>query len=305
MRSTSRFSQVLLALALIGVMRLTAQASERATVRVEARLVLVPVTVVDHRGATITGLDQTNFTVWDDKVPQRIVSLSAQDEPCSVGIVLDTSGSMRATLQQAADAVRAFLRASNPQDEFFMLTVSTRPVAISGFTQDAAGLEDHLRAARAEGSTALIDTVYMAIDRMRCAENPRRALVVISDGMDNHSRYTQRDLMRVAVEADVQIYTVAMDSRPVGAKPLQLIEVNRGLALLRELAEKTGGVNFTISMPNAVSDAASKIGRAIRNQYIIGFEPANHDLSGKWRRIRVDVNYRGAKAYARNGYYSQ
>jgi len=286
-------------------MRSGVQASERAAVRVDARLVLVPVTVIDHRGATITGLDQTAFTVWDDKVPQRIVSLSAQDEPCSVGIVLDTSGSMRATLRQAADAVQAFLGASNPKDEYFLLTVSDKPVAISGFTQDAARLEEYLRATRAEGYTALIDTVYMAIDRMRHSANPRRALLVISDGMDNHIRYTQSEMMRAAVEADVQIYTVAIDNRPVSVRPVFRIEENRGLSLLEALSEKTGGMNFTIRMPSAVSDAAAKIGRAIRDQYVIGFQPASHDLSGKWRRIRVDVNRRGAKAYARNGYYSQ
>lgn len=305
MKSSSRFTQLALALALMGVNGLAAQAEDRAAIRANVRLVLVPVTVIDHRGATITGLDRTAFTVWDDKVPRRIVSVSSQDEPSSVGIVLDTSGSMRATLQQAADAVRAFLGASNPKDEFFLLTVSDKPVAISGFTQDAARLEDQVLATRAEGYTALIDTVYMAIDRMRHSANPRRALLVISDGMDNHSRYTESEMMRAAIEADVQIYTVAIDNRPASVRPVFRIEENRGLSLLESLSGKTGGMNFTVKTPNAISEAAAKIGRAIRDQYIIGFEPASQDVSGKWRRIRVDVKRQGAKAYARNGYYSQ
>ena len=160
-------------------------------IRADVNLVLVPAVVTDRKGATVNGLGRNNFTVLENKVPQAIVALSSQDAPCSVGIVLDLSGSMRTKLRAATDAVRAFLQTANPEDEVFLLTVGSRPHSLSDFTADFATLQNRVVAARADGDTALVDTVYMGLNRLRSGRKGRGALLVVSDGMDNNSRYSK------------------------------------------------------------------------------------------------------------------
>jgi Ca-activated chloride channel family protein len=281
--------------------------------RADTQLVLVPVTVTDHYGKTIEGLREENFTVTDDQAPQRIVSFSAADAPCSVGLVLDISGSMRDSLHTAKEVMRAFLGTANPEDEFLLLTVSTNPEPISGFTQDLSSLERSVESARSGGATALIDTVYLGLTRMRDAARPRRALLILSDGMDNHSRYSKSELMRAALEADVQIYTIVTDGIPDGTfpvrpamirKPWDNGEQNQGRSLLEDLADKTGGLHFRVRNEGA-GDAAMRAGQAIRNQYVIGYQPLDPGDSGKWHRLRVKLDVPRVNVYARNGYYSR
>jgi Ca-activated chloride channel family protein len=185
-----------------------AQNARPAAFRTNAQMVLVPVAVTDRSGKTIEGLQAKDFNVLEDQVPQQIVSFTAEDAPCSVGLVLDVSGSMRNTLDSAKGVAHSFLQTANPEDEFLLLTVSTQPDTISGFTNDIADLEESIGRTSPAGMTALIDTVYLGLNRMRKANQPRRALLILSDGMDNYSRYSKGELMRVALEADVQIYTI-------------------------------------------------------------------------------------------------
>jgi len=219
---------------------------DRATFSADTHLVLVPVNVVDRKGATITGLTKDNFTVCDDQALQPIVSFQPQDAPCSVGIVLDTSGSMKALLRAAKEVVGAFLKASNPEDDFFLLTVSSKPQIRTGITDDPEVLEAAVRSAPAGGNTALIDSVFLALDHLRSSRLPQRALLVISDGMDNHSRYTAAELMRTAVEVDAQIYTITVNAPPVNKMPVELAEQHNGILFMERMAERTGGLNFYI-----------------------------------------------------------
>lgn len=272
--------------------------------RANADMVLVPVTVVDRRGEILSGLQRYNFTLLEDRVEQPIVSFTGEDVPCSVGLILDLSGSMREALGAAKGAARAFLETSNPDDDFFLLTVSDSPQVVSGFTAEVGSLESHIQVSEAAGNTALIDTIYMGLDHMRASRKARRALLVVSDGMDNHSRYSQAELMRLAVEADVQIYTVAIDRIPRYKKAVEVLEERRGLAMLQDLSERTGGLHFTVMNLAEINDAAVKLSRAIRNQYVIGYQPQSNQRYGKWRRIHVKVNLPNANVYARNGYYS-
>jgi Ca-activated chloride channel family protein len=272
--------------------------------RANADMVLVPVTVVNRRGEIMSGLQPDSFTLLEDQVTQPIVSFTGEDVPCSVGLILDLSGSMREALGPAKGAARAFLETSNPDDDFFLLTVSDSPRMASGFTSDIGSLESRIRVSEAAGNTALIDTIYMGLDHMRASRKARRALLVVSDGMDNHSRYTQAELMRLALEADVQIYTIAIDRIPRYKKPIQVLEERRGLAMLQDLSERTGGLHFTVMNLAEINDAAVKLSRAIRNQYVIGYQPQSNQRYGKWRRIHVKVNLPNASVYARNGYYS-
>ena len=275
------------------------------TFAVDAPVVLVPTTVMDRKGAIVSGLPSEAFSVTQDNVPQRISSFGEQDVPVSVGIVFDTSGSMRSVLPQAKDVIRAFLDASNPADEAFLYTVATRPQKDSGFTHDFNTLLEHMVFTNAGGSTALVDTIYAAMLQSRSAHNTRRALLVISDGMDNHSRYSARELISAAVEADVQIYSVSVYDPPRNKKPIELQEERNGIFFLDELTRKTGGFPIMAYGSNDINQAAVKIGRAMRDQYLIGYVPENADARGKWHKIKVSLRTGNATAYTRSGFYSK
>src|SRR5580658_10230325 len=208
--------------------------SHAPTFAVDAPVVLVPTTVMDRKGAIVSGLPADAFVVTQDSVPQRIASFGEQDVPVSVGIVLDTSGSMRSVLPQAKNVLRTFLDACNPEDEAFLYTVSNRPETDSGFTNNFNSLLEHMVFANAGGSTALVDTIYAALLQSRSAHHGRRALLVISDGMDNHSRYSANELIAAAVEADVQIYSISVYQPPRNKKPIELQEERNGTSFLDE-----------------------------------------------------------------------
>jgi len=284
--------------------RTAPEAFHAPNLRVNVDLVLLPVVVTDRSGVAVNGLQASSFTVLEDKNPRPIVSFGNEDLPCSVGVVVDLSGSMQSRAGMAAGAMRAFFDTANPEDEAFLLTVSTRPDTLSGFTRDFGNLESQLSMARAGGATALVDTVQLALERLRGAHNGRRALLVISDGMDNHSRYSEAALLRLAEEADVQIYTIGMTPSTANKKAIELAEERSGLAFLEHLAERSGGLSFTLASYENPVPVAGKIGRAIRDQYVIGYR-APEDGTGKWHAIQVKVDVPQLHVSTRNGYSSR
>jgi Ca-activated chloride channel family protein len=209
---------------------------------------------------------------------------------------------MRNSLDREKAAVRAFLDLANPEDEFSLVTVSSAPGARSGRTTDPAGIEDRVRSESAGGATALVDAIFLAVDSARRGPRKRRALLVISDGMDNHSRYTNAELFRLVEESDVQIYSIALEDPGSNLKPIELSEAERGVAFLRELAERTGGVCLRLRDYDDVSAAASKVSAAIRNQYVIGYRAPDPDRSESWHRVEVKVGRPKTTVYARSGY---
>ena len=279
--------------------------NHQATFAVDAPVVLVPTTVMDRKGAIVSGLPSDDFLVAQDNVPQRITSFAEQDVPVSVGIVFDTSGSMRNVLPQAKTVLRAFLDACNPEDEAFLYTVATRPEKDFGFTNDLNTLTNHIVFTAAGGSTALVDTIYAAMLQSRSAHHTRRATLVISDGMDNHSRYSARELIAAAVEADVQIYSVSVYDPPRNKKPIELQEERNGVFFLDELTRKTGGFHITAYGSGDIEQAASRIGGAMRDQYLIGYIPENINDNGKWHPIKVKLKTGNFTAYSRSGFYSK
>lgn len=295
------------------VVELTPTASRHAVqglerkvlLRADANLVLVPVHVTNRGGTAVNGLGQSAFTVLEDKVSQPIVSFGNEDVPCSIGIIFDLSGSMTNQLPAAGTALRSFLEAANPEDEAFLLTVSTRPQNISPFTANFSALQNSLLGAKAGGATALIDTLYLGIRQMRGATHPCRALLVVSDGMDNHSRYSERELMQLVEEADVQIYTIGIDGLSGFKKPIELTEAQAGLAFLRTLADRSGGLNRRIRTFGEAPAAAEAISRVIREQYLIGYSPADRDGPAKWHSIQVKVSIPQMQVSSRRGYYSR
>jgi Ca-activated chloride channel family protein len=291
--------------------------SRPATFRTASRMVLVPFTVTDHNGKTVPDLQAKDFNIFDDQTPQQIVSFAYEDAPCTIGLVLDISGSMKSTLDFVKEGAHSFVGMANPEDEFLFLTVSTLPSASPEYTNDVAELEEDISFAQPGGFTALVDTVYLGLNRMRQAPHPRRALLILSDGMDNHSRYSKSELLRVALEADVQIFTVIIDngagnSSTMGVpyvpslvrKPWQQAADRQGPNLLEELADKTGGLHFHAANGDKVKEAMARAGQALRNQYLIGYQPADSGLSGKWHRIHVKTTVPKVHIHARSGYYT-
>lgn len=283
--------------------------------RVNSRLVLVPATVTDSNGKTIVGLRAQNFSLFDDQKPQQIVSFSNEDAPCSVALVLDSSGSMRNAFGIARDGAQALVRSANPADEFLLLTVSTQPGVGSEFSSDSKGVIENIAYSKPSGMTALIDTVFLGLNQMRRARNPQRALVILSDGMENHSQYSRNQLLRAALEADVQIYTVILPTTPGGvagngapfrpsmiAKPGDRGPQIEGPELLEALADKTGGLHFRARTQSDAAQAIVKIGEALRNEYILGFTPSDPGLPGKAHRIRVTATIPKVYVHARSSY---
>lgn len=281
-----------------------------ARFRSDSDVVLVPTTVLSRRGAIVTGLSREDFQVTQDNVPQQIISFGEDDVPVSIGVVLDTSGSMVPVLREAKNTLRTFFEAANREDEAFLFTVSNRPNRDSGFTENFETLLGQAMFTQAGGSTALTDAIYAAIGQMRTARHGRRAILVISDGMDNHSRYSKSELMAAAVEADLEIYSISVFDPPRNKKPIELKEEHDGIFFLSELTRRTGGVQIVIRDSAEARQAAERIARVMRHQYIIGYvpdhsRPAHSDDSGKWHSIKVLLHAPDARAYARSGYYSK
>jgi len=277
-----------------------------APLHVDVNMVLVNVTVTDPFDRIVTGLDQSNFEVFDDKVEQKIASFSTEDAPISVGLIFDSSGSMSDKIQKSKEAALQFFKTSNPQDEFMLINFSDRPNLITGFTSKFEDIQDRLLFVKAGGRTALLDAIYLGLNEMKKATTNRRALLVISDGGDNHSRYTENDIKRAVRESDVQIYAVGI-FEPIASRARTPEEAG-GPSLLADLSEVSGGRMFSVEDANELPDIAEKISIELRNQYLIGYHPSNLVRDGRWRRIKVKLDPpRGLpplQVYARTGYYA-
>ncbi len=268
-------------------------------------MVLVPVTVTDPLGRLVTGLDASQFRVFEDHVKQRIVSFSTADTPISVGIIFDVSGSMGDKINKSRAAVRAFLETANPSDQFFVIAFSNTPHLICDFSSNINKIEGRLDFITPGGRTALLDSIYLGLEKMRYARYPRKALLIISDGGDNHSRYTSNEVRSAVRESDCQIYSIGVfDPAADRATP----EERAGPALLNEIANTSGGRMFPLRDLDELPDVASKIGVALRNEYLIGYDPSDPVANGKWRHIQVKLNpppgLPPLSVRAKEGYYA-
>src|SRR5437870_2516064 len=256
-------------------------------IRVESTLVLIPVTVTDPLNRFVTGLERENFRLFEDKSEQKVTHFASEDAPLSVGLVFDTSGSMSNKLDRSRQAVAQFFKTANPQDEFFLIQFNDRPEQVVDFTTSLEEIQNRLTFTQAKGRTALLDGVYMALHKMKKAKNPRKALLIISDGGDNSSRYTESEIKNLVREADVQIYTIGI-FEPMSTRGRTPEELN-GPGLVSELSEQTGGRHFAVENLNELPDVAAKIGIDLRNQYILGYSPTNRERDGKYRKVKVTL----------------
>ena len=272
-------------------------------VKSKVDLVLVPVTVTDPMNRLVTGLDKDNFQVFEGKEEQEVRHFSAEDAPISLGVIFDMSGSMSSKIERAREAVGEFFKTANPQDEFFLITFSDKPEEVSDFTQSVDDLQGKLVFTVPKGRTALLDAIYLGISKMREAKYPKKALLIISDGGDNHSRYTEGEIKSMVKEADVMIYSIGIYDHY-----FQTEEERLGPALLSDVSELSGGRSFTIDNPNDLADVATKIGIELRNQYVLGYRPKNPGHDGKWHKIKVKLQppkgLPPLHVYARTGYYA-
>ena len=272
-------------------------------IKKEVDLVLVPVTITDPMNRLVTGLEKDNFLLTDNGKPQEIRHFSSEDAPISLGVIFDISGSMSDKIDKSRQAVVEFFRTANPQDEFFLVTFSEKPEVLVDFTSSVEDIQNKLVYAIPKGRTALLDAIYLGMDRMRKAHYERKALLIISDGGDNHSRYTEGEIKSMVREADVQIYGIGLFDYQAKSP-----EEREGPELLNEVTEATGGRTFQIQSPNELADVATKIGIELRNQYVLGYRPTNPAHDGKWRKIKVKLNppkgLPPLHVYAKTGYYA-
>lgn len=278
--------------------------THEAMIKVNASLVLVPVTITDGMNRVVTGLDQANFEVLDNKQRQEIKHFSNQDEPVSLGIIFDTSTSMQNKIDWAREAVKKLLDTANPQDEFFLIGFADQPQLLVDFTNDIDKIQSQMLYMTPKGRTSLLDAVYLGINKMRDARYARRALMIISDGGDNRSRYTEKELRSLVKEADVLIYAAGIYDQEFASE-----EERRGPFLLNDLSTMTGAQCFVVDNPKQLPAIARTIGIQLRNQYVLGYRPPNN-TSGKstWRKILVRLKLpKGTPhfgVFAKSGYYT-
>src|SRR6202047_2140428 len=275
-------------------------------VHIDVDLALVNVTVTDPYNRLVTGLEPDNFRIFENNVEQEIQYFSSEDVPISIGVIFDLSGSMANKVGKAKEAALQFFKTANPQDEFFLVSFNDRAEVMSAFTSSVEDLQSRILSASAKGRTALLDAIYLGLSEMRTARNAKRALLIISDGGDNNSRYNERDIKRLVREADTQLYSVGIfDSVEYRSRTPEELG---GPSLLTEVTELTGGRAFSVENVNELPDIATKIGSELRNQYILGYRPSNKAHDARWRKIKVKM--RAPKGlpplsvYAKTGYYA-
>jgi len=272
-------------------------------IRVDVDLVLVPVTITDQMNRLVTGLEKENFVLLDNGEKQAIQHFSSEDSPISLGVIFDTSGSMANKIDKARQAVVEFFKTANPEDEFFLIAFNDKPTLLSDFTDSVEHVQGQLVYAVPKGRTALLDAIYLGIAKMRQAKHQRKALLIISDGGDNRSRYTESEIKSLVKEADVQIYAMGLFDSTARTD-----EERFGPQLLSEVTDVTGGRMFTVNNPNEMTDVAEKIGVELRNQYVLGYRPTKPERNGKWRKLRVKLiapkGLPQLSVYAKTGYYA-
>jgi Ca-activated chloride channel family protein len=253
------------------------------SVHIDVDLALVNVTVTDPRDRLVTGLLPENFRVFENNVEQEIQYFSYEDVPISIGVIFDLSGSMGNKVDKSKEAALQFLKTANPQDEFFLVGFSDHAELMSTFANSVEDLQSRIVSASAKGSTALLDAIYLGLSEMRTARNAKRALLIISDGGDNHSD--------------------PLESR--SGTPEEL----NGPSLLTEVTELTGGRAFDVENLNQLPGIAAKIGAELRNQYILGYRPSNKSHDARWRKIKIKLHTpKGLpplSIYAKTGYYAR
>ena len=272
-------------------------------IRMNVDMVLIPVTITDPMNRLVTGLEQEDFQIYENNGQQQIRSFACEDAPVSIGIIFDLSGSMTSKLIRARESILQFIKTANPQDEFFVVGFNDRPELIEDFTSSVEDIQARLATVRSGHRTALLDAIYFGLAKMKEAKHERKALLIVSDGGDNRSRYTEGELRAQVRESDVELYAIGIFD-PYAPTP----EERTGPQLLNDLSEETGGRLFRVDDLSEMGDIAEKISTELRNQYVIGYRPKDLSRDGKWRKVKVKLNppqgLPPLTVHARTGYYA-
>ena len=276
-----------------------------ASLRIDTNLVLVPVSVLDPQNHPVTGLEKEHFRVLDDRVEQAITHFSMDDEPVAVGLVFDISGSMGPKLQKSRQAAAEFFRTSNSDDEFFLVEFNDQPKLVVPLTRNVEEIQNQLTWAQSKGRTALLDAVFMSLSEMKKSKKNRKALLIISDGGDNSSRYSEGEVKKLVRENDVLIYAIGVFESAGGRS--RTTEEAGGPGLLNDLCEQTGGRHLPADVAE-LPDIAAKIGVELRNRYVLGYSPVSQPRDGRYHTLQVKVvppkGLPVLRPYFRRGYFA-
>ena len=277
-----------------------------SNIRVDSNLVLVPVTVCDPNNRPVTGLEKEHFKIYDDKVEQAVTQFAMEDEPLAVGLVFDISGSMGPKLRRSRMAAAEFFKQANPEDEFFLVEFNDQPKLVTPLTKNTSEIQNQLTFTQSKGRTALLDAILLAMNEMKNSKMKRKALLIVSDGGDNASRYTEAEVRSRVREADVLIYAIGI-YEPYGSRGRSPEELS-GPGLLTDLSEQTGGRHLPVDDLAELPDVAAKIGIELRNRYVLGYSPTDQQHDGRYHHVRVLVipphGLPPLRAYWRTGYYA-
>ena len=277
-------------------------------VRVDVSLVLVPVMVTDTHGTPVMDLNRDDFQLFEGEQPQRVRYFYSEDTPISIGLIVDLSGSMGSKLDRVREAVSEFFKIADPRDDYFVITFSEKPTLLANTTQSTDAIQSKLDDMKARGNTALADAIREGLLKLRSAQYRRKALLVISDGGDNASRHSLRSVKNLAKESDAQIYAVDVCDAP-NVLFTKKLEERFGRQWLTQVTDVTGGRTFTVDNADKIPDAATRISRELRNQYVLAFRPKDGPRDGKWRKLRVKVVHPATalayQVYYRTGYMAR
>ena len=298
-----RFGVLVLVLLVPAVLAAPQALEQTQPVKVDVDLVLVNAAVTDPDGRSVTGLDKTRFQIWEDRIQQEIQYFSTTEVPLSLAVVFDVSSSMADKLPVSRDAVAAVLKMGNPDDEYALIEFNSRPKMVQDFAPASSRLESEIASTSATGSTALYDAVYLGMEKLRQSHNPRKALLLVTDGEDNHSRYSFSDIKELAMESEVQLFAIRIGGF---ISPTSTKGHKSGSAVLQELVNLTGGEVFFAGNVQKLDEICANISETLRNEYVIGYAPTNTNKDGKWRGLKLKVNATTSRisVHARSGYYA-
>ena len=282
--------------------------SSAGRMRVDVEMVLVPVTVTDVKNHPVVDLGKQNFRLFEGESEEKIQYFNTEDAPLSVGILVDLSSSMSNKIDEVREAASEFFNNANPDDDYFVITFADKPKLLANTTQSFADIHAALAAAKPKGNTALADAIYMGLAKLRSAKYSRKALLIISDGGDNNSRHSLREIKRLARESDAEIYAIDICDAP-SLLLTKKLEERFGRQWLSEVTESTGGRTITLDNPAGIPDAAARASLELRNQYILGYRPTRMKEDRKWRKIKVRVTrpneFLPVQVYYRTGYMAR
>lgn len=282
----------------------SAQPNPEPTFRADTNLVVIPVAVTDPLNRFVLGLQKADFHLFEDGVEQTVGHFSGEDAPLSIGLVFDESGSMDFKLRTSLDAAAQLLKTLNRDDEAFLVEFGDTARLSVGFTAHSEAIQKALKNAQPAGLTAMLDGINTGLHEMKKAKNPRKAIVIVSDGGDNHSKYTSAEIESLVREADVQVYAMGVFEPSFGLTPAEI----SGPRLLSEIATQTGGRAFSAALTSDLPSVAARIAVELRNQYVLAYYPKNQTRDGKYRHVEVKISQPHGmpplKAHWRLGYYA-